>query len=121
MSWRYQIEGGQISHDGLRLGTGYSGHGAGKNNPALVGAHDVGPIPPGFYQIGDAYSDPAKGSFVMRLTPMDGTNVFGRSGFLIHGDSIEHPGEASHGCIVLNAGCRRSIATSSDKILEVTA
>src|ERR1035438_5538324 len=38
---------------------------------------------------------------VQALTPESGTNTFGREGFLIHGDSVQNPGTASHGCIIL--------------------
>lgn len=44
----------------------------------------------------------------------------GRSGFLIHGDSIAHTGQASHGCIILPRSVREQIAASGDDELEVT-
>jgi hypothetical protein len=55
----------------------------------------------------------------MRLTPANGTHNYGRSGFLIHGDSIEHPGQASNGCIIERLPVRNQISSSGDRILEV--
>ncbi len=45
--------------------------------------------------------------------------MFGRSGFLIHGDSVSHPGEASEGCIILDRNVRETIANDDDKYLVV--
>jgi hypothetical protein len=45
--------------------------------------------------------------------------MFGRSGFLIHGDSIIRPGTASRGCIILAREIREQIAASGDADLEV--
>jgi hypothetical protein len=56
----------------------------------------------------------------MSLTSPPGTQVFGRTDFLIHGDSRAHPGEASAGCIILPPDVRRRIAASGDTTLEVT-
>jgi hypothetical protein len=117
MSWQYRIDTGAISHDGLRIGAGYSGHGDGRNNPKLVAVADVGPIPPGRYAIGPAYDDPHLGPCVMRLDPLSGTEDFGRSLFRIHGDNQDD--DASRGCVVLGPAARRAIAASADRVLEV--
>ena len=61
------------------------------------------------------------GPFVLRLTPAPTNEMFGRDGFLIHGDSIEHPGSASHGCIILPRAIREAIAKSDDDTLHVVA
>src|ERR1044071_8488818 len=117
--WVYNIQTGNIFGPiGLRIGTGYSGHEAGKNNPAMVNVPNFGPIPPGTYDIGPAEDHPHLGPVVMALTPHETNVMYGRSGFFIHGDSGLHPGEASHGCIIQGAACRRAIAASPDKILE---
>jgi hypothetical protein len=55
----------------------------------------------------------------MHLTPEDGTDTHGRGGFLIHGDSLQHTGSASHGCIILPRPTRMEIAASEDRELEV--
>jgi len=100
---------------------GYSGFGAGKNNPALEYEPNIGPIPRGLYQIG-APEDPdggPHGPFVLPLTPDPANQMFGRSGFLIHGDSVLHPGTASRGCIILDDAIREQIAASGDDQLQV--
>ncbi|EOW6741402.1 hypothetical protein ACOZ0W_000484 [Cronobacter dublinensis] len=58
----------------------------------------------------------------MRLTNLlkDPLNdMCGRDGFMIHGESTAHPGEASDGCIILSLTNRKIIAASDDKILVV--
>lgn len=118
--WIYSQSSGEITHDGLHIGTGYSGIGAGKNNPKAEALQGVGPIPTGIYTIGAPYTHQVLGPVTMNLDPVQGTVEFGRSDFRIHGDSTEHPGAASHGCIVLPPACRRAIAASPDRKLEVT-
>jgi hypothetical protein len=53
---------------------------------------------------------------------MDPKNkMFGRSGFLIHGDSFVKPGKASRGCIIMGRLIRNAIAASGDRLLRVVA
>ena len=120
--WTYSQATGKVSRaDGAWIITGYSGSGAGKNNPAAQQMRNIGPIPRGRYTIGKGYTHKSKGPVCMRLTP-DATNeMFGRRGFLIHGDSIHEPGTASNGCIVVGRMARLEIATSGDRELEVVA
>lgn len=119
--WGFNISKGTITNNGLMVGIGYSGHGDGKGNSKLVAVPNVGPIPPGKYRIGKAYDDPGGlGPCVMHLDPLPGTNVFGRSLFRIHGDSIKTPGTASHGCVIAPPAVRRAINQSQDRVLEVT-
>lgn len=119
--WTYRQASGCLDHNGLIVATGYSGSGPGKNNPAQQAVHDVGPIPQGKFTIGDPYDTDSHGPHVMRLTPDPADEMFGRAGFLIHGDSISHPGTASHGCIILPRDVRNRIADSGDRELTVTA
>ncbi len=71
------------------------------------------------WHIGPPYDTPTHGPHVMALTPEQGTVTFGRAGFLIHADSISHPGKASCGCIVLSNALRNQISASGDRELEV--
>lgn len=104
----------------MRWALGYSGHGEGKNNPALQETPNVGPIPYGLWRIvGPPFDTPTHGPFVMRLEPCEGTQTFGRDGFLIHGDSKIAAGTASHGCIVLPRATRERIWDSGDHLLTV--
>jgi hypothetical protein len=101
--------------------TGYSGaEPNGKNKPNMQEIPDVGPLPCGYYTItGPPFDDPKHGPFVLRLVPDPTNQMFGRSGFLIHGDSIEHPGAASEGCIILPRNVRQRIWYSGDRDLLV--
>lgn len=98
----------------------YSGFGEGKNNPAMESVHDVGPIPEGLWKIsGPPQDTETHGPYVLALYPQKGTETYGRSGFLIHGDSIAAPGTASHGCIICDRRTRSAIWQSADYDLTV--
>jgi len=121
MPWSYSQSSGSMLIDGTFVATGYSGHEEGLNNPALQSDPGIGPIPQGTYTIGPAFDDPGgKGPVVMRLTPDPSNQMFGRDGFMIHGDTAARDHEASHGCIILDRPYRQQIATSADRVLVVT-
>jgi hypothetical protein len=121
MSWSYSQSTGVLIFDGDQIGTGYSGNGMGLNNPTQQNDPDVGPIPQGTYTIGAAFTDPEKGPIVMHLVPAPGNQMFGRDGFLIHGDNQAMNHTASHGCIILGHPIRGDISQSGDRTLIVTA
>lgn len=110
---------GEFFSNNSLLTKGYSGHGPGKNNHALQMIKSVGPCPVGIFDIGEAYDDPKHGPIAFRLTPDPHNEMFNRDGLLIHPDSIEHPGEASEGCICLDKVTRLMIKASTDKKLVV--
>lgn len=113
MSWMYTQSSGELTKDGTFEGTGYSGTGFGRNNPAAQSIQNVGPIPTGAYIIGDAYDDDHLGPCVMHLDSAEDTNTFGRSLFRIHGNNADN--DASHGCVILGPSIRYLIATSDDR------
>ena len=115
--WMYGQTTGDIKHNSVEVGTGYSGFEEGKNNPAMEAVVNVGPIPQGRYTIGKAYDHPHLGPCVMNLTPIKHYALF-RTDFRIHGDNMTH--NASHGCIILNHDIREMIAANPDKELWVT-
>lgn len=118
--WSYVSASGNLSQDGTFVGTGYSGRGPGLNNPDQENVSNVGPVPRGNYTIGNFFDDPGgKGPIVSDLTPDAATNVFGRSGFMIHGDNAAANHSASHGCIILAHALRQRISDSADTALEV--
>lgn len=122
MSWIWSQRSGRMFHDGDLFASGYAGKYTGKNNPDMQDVHGTGPLPVGIYRIGDAYDHPHLGPITMNLTPDPANQMFGRDLFRIHGDSIDNPGFASDGCIVLNHGYRVAIdaaAQSADRLLEV--
>lgn len=122
--WTYvQNSGTLIDPEGRAQGGLYSGHGPGVNNPAMQDIADVGPIPTGVWRMGEAGDNNKTGPLSIPLEAEAETQSFGRSGFLIHGDEIEHPGErlASHGCIIAPRSVREALAASPDRRLEVIA
>ncbi|WP_429322786.1 tlde1 domain-containing protein [Paraburkholderia sp. GAS448] len=117
--WIYSQGSGQLKRNGVVVAIGYSGGGEGKNNPRIEQQRDVGPIPHGVYHIGRPRNSSRHGPHSMTLTPVPGTQTWGRSGFLIHADSIEHPGEASEGCIIFPLRIRQLISSSRETTLVV--
>lgn len=102
----FNIKGGKlIYHDtegDTVLGEAWAGNHAGKNNPDMCAIKDIGPLPVGWYEIGEPFTHPHTGPFSMCLTPHDDNKMFGRDGFLIHGPDRdpEQQGQESKGCIV---------------------
>ena len=121
-AWTYTQKTGELQQDGKHIATGYSGAGVGKNNPAMENVQDVGPIPHGNWTIvGPPADTPDHGPYVLRLQPNADTDTFGRSGFLMHGDSKESPGCASHGCVIMPRPVREQVWTGGDRDLEVVS
>ena len=110
-----------MTHDWEHEGWGYAGAADGKNNPEMQSVHNVGPLPVGLYDIGEPRNTPKHGPFVLPLTPHPENEMYGRSEFLIHGDSIAAPGTASEGCIIMNRIVRNHIAESGDTVLRVVS
>jgi hypothetical protein len=121
MTWVYRQQTGEMLLDGAVVGKGYSGAAECKNQPDLDCVKNRGPIPKGKWRIGPAFHHEQKGPLCIPLGPLPGTETYGRSGFLIHGDSRTVPGSASEGCIILGPLVRDRIAKSKDKVLEVVA
>ena len=121
MSWKYsQKTGALLSPAGTYVGNGYSGRGAGLNNPLQQNVADVGPIPQGEWAIGHFFDDPGgKGPIVADLTPA-AAETFGRSGFMVHGDNGAANHTASEGCVILPRGLRQMVMASDDRSLIVT-
>lgn len=120
MTWTWHQSAGLLTR-GSQTWRGYSGAARGKNNPALQEAVGLGPIPRGGWRIVDRCNSPNTGPCTLILEPEPGTVTFGRSQFRIHGDSIAHPGTASHGCIILPRTVRDAVWRSRDRTLEVVA
>lgn len=116
---RYQISTGELTRDGVPLGAGYSGQPECKNDPTAVDQKDRGPIPPGRYTIGEPYDSARTGPFTLPLTPDPANEMYERGDFRMHGDSKEHPGAASHGCIIMPRPVRETIHRLDDPLLEV--
>lgn len=118
--WTYAQKTGDLLHDSQHVARGYSGIDAGRNNPDMQALRNLGPIPQGEWTIfGPPVNTRDHGPYVLRLEPKAQTNTFGRSGFLMHGDSIESPGCASHGCVIMPRVVREQVWSSGDTELEV--
>jgi hypothetical protein len=88
----------------------------------MESVHDVGPIPRGNWTIvGPPVNTAEHGPYVLMLQPDADTDTFGRSGFLMHGDSKESPGSASHGCVIMPRAVREQVWKSGDRDFEVVA
>jgi Tlde1 domain len=138
LCWICKQSTGEMFHnsvDSVPVGTGYAGRGAGLKNPSCqdVGTTrsawvddpaNAGPLPQGSYTIGprqlNVTHEGIRLPASMRVFPKSGNQMFGRSGFLIHGDFAGDVGRmASKGCIILPRNVRNKIGHSGDKCLEV--
>jgi hypothetical protein len=99
---------------------GYSGAPEGKNDPSKQNIANVGPIPRGVYSIAEPHNSAKHGPFCLSLVPHERNEMFGRRGFLMHGDSKEHPGAASEGCVIMPFSVRFTVWQSNDRTLIVT-
>lgn len=114
---KWIISTGQfLDKDGNQVCTGYAGQPPHVNDPEAVAMHNIGPLPPGVYSIGQPQNldpDPNNwvstlrhmGPYIMALKPQPDEQgkfdwLLDRSAFYIHGDSIAKPGSASNGCVV---------------------
>lgn len=120
MAWTYEVTTGRMyKDDGSLVGVGYSGAPGFKNNASMQQVPDKGPLPSGTYTINSPVDTQTHGPFVMWLTPDPGNNMFGRSAFGIHGDSVVSPGSASEGCVIMSKDVRQQIWDSGDHTLNV--
>lgn len=118
--WTYsQGTGKLIDTDGRAVAVGYSGHGNGRNNCELQHVRGIGPIPQGMWVIGKPRNSKQVGPYAMDLKPVEGTETFGRSAFMIHGDNGDTILDESRGCIILRRSVRHIIWDSGDRILHV--
>ena len=130
-----QRSGKMFGDNGELLFIAYSGGNKGRNkeginNPAMQEVHCVGPIPRGEYSIGAPYLDKTTGPHTMTLTPINGTDCFGRDGadhtaFKCHGtnteDAIHGTKTSSEGCICKSPASVRCQIYAGEKLLTVVA
>ena len=135
--WTYeQTTGRLLDLSGNVIGVGYAGRDfdsagnfvGGKNNPAKENIENVGPLPGGIYTADQLeLVHEVVGRFAIHLKPDPTTEAkiaaYGRQplSFFMHGDSIEHPGASSDGCIVQPLGTRRQFWDSGDRVLRVVS
>lgn len=122
----YEISTGRLlDPSGTLLASCYSGAPADKNKPEFESVKNCGPIPEGVYTLADVedVNGGPHGPYVIRLDPAPTNKMYGRSGFLMHADSVSHPGAASEGCIVVLGGLaqRQKIWNQPCHMLTVVA
>jgi hypothetical protein len=102
------------------LGIGWAGNGAGKNNHGMQDKRGVGPLPVGWYSIGEPETA-STGPYSLRLEPDSSNVMFGRDSFLIHGPAVDKTkfGQESRGCIIAVRPIRVTIHERGLKRLEV--
>lgn len=130
MNWKFSQQYGKIwDSTNTYLGTGYAGREQGKNNPGYENVKGIGPLPHGTWKPVEFFeSHPTVGKDAVRLEPADDETLkrvlsYGRDpkSFFMHGDSSEHPGLASHGCIVQAKPIRLKFWAEKPLIDVVTA
>ncbi len=124
---QYTQNTGVLSLDGAPLATGYAGGNMGQNpegvnNPAMQNVAKVGPLPCGNYTLGAPIDSETTGPYSIPLVPDPANEMFGRSGFFIHGDKVGHVGEriASEGCIIMPLAIRQQAYQSGGPLLVVS-
>jgi hypothetical protein len=100
------------------IGAAYSGDPRHVNDPRAVGDKGEGPLPPGVYELGAPFDAADTGPYSIPLSQIEGES-YGRGGFRIHGDSLSHPGAASHGCIVTAPEIRRACVAAGPLLTVV--
>lgn len=115
--WTYKQATGKLEHEDKLIGTGYSGRGKGRNNPAMQNVKRTGPLPRNLYDIGEPVDHPRLGKNAIPLKPRDEENMFGRDDFWIHGNNKIN--DASKGCIIMGPVIRQQVINSPDKSLVV--
>ena len=114
----FEIKTGTLLADGQIIGHGYAGNGDCLNNPEMCAMAQHGPLPTGFYVIGQPIDQPkSTGAYSLPLWPDISNQMFGRNGFFVHGDNPEQNQTASDGCIVTGRDVREVIA--KHQILQV--
>jgi hypothetical protein len=119
VTWFYSQRTGILRHNEEVVACGYSGKGECKNDPLAEAKHNLGPIPRGNYQMGPPRDTDSHGPFVIPLRASMENRMYGRGGFLIHGDSRNLPGQASEGCIIADRPTRERMWASGDRDLDV--
>jgi hypothetical protein len=115
-TYYYSISQHKFTGGSLNTTDCYSGTAEYRNSPYAINMADKGPLPIGTYRITEVSNTSRRGPFTFTLVPVSGNEMFGRSGFLIHGDTSS--GNASTGCIVMrNRSEREKIVVGATLIV----
>jgi hypothetical protein len=118
-----QSTGKWFDPSGQHIATGYAGGNCGKNpeginNPAMQNVACIGPLPCGIYTKGTLVPESHLGRDAIQLIPDPNNEMFGRSDFYCHGDTVK-PHCASEGCITLPHDIRMAFYNSDETQLQV--
>jgi hypothetical protein len=122
--WTYsQTSGKFYNPQGKCISTGYAGGNCGKNkeglnNPDMQDQAKIGPLPEGLYKRGKLVPQSHLGKDAIELVPDPNNEMFGRSDFFLHGDTVPS-GNASEGCIIQPHDARMEFNTSDDDQIQV--
>lgn len=120
MSWIYEQSTGRLKTPmEMTITSGYSGAPGAVNNPGMQSIKDVGCIPRGWYTFGEPMDTVDHGPEAIPLTPDPDNEMFGRSGFYMHGDNMHVNETASEGCVIMPRFARDAVVRSEDKRLLV--
>ena len=125
MSWTFKQSTGEMSNpEGKVVATGYAGGNCGNNpeginNPAMQEVHAVGPLPQGVYKFDTVVLQSHLGPYAIPLIPDPTNEMFGRSAFYIHGDTVGRPRCASEGCIIMPRAIREDMYLGDDHTVVV--
>jgi hypothetical protein len=93
----YNVRTGQFKLNNQPIGMGFSGTGAGRNNPDLVAQLKTGPIPGGDWRVSGRRTEPKTGEPIVELEFFNGNNVKGRmpgESFTIHAENSANAGQS---------------------------
>lgn len=93
MTWIYDVNKRSFYlNSEFKFHANYAGAPGYKNDTKYECIPNKGPLPRGKYRIvGVPFTHKHAGQFTLRLQPLQGNNMCGRAGFLIHGDNIKNP------------------------------
>lgn len=119
MPWVYHQRTGELWRNGKKIVTGYSGNGAGLNNPDMQNVPRVGPIARGRWHMDGIYNSKQVGPYAIILSPAPETETFGRGGFRCHGDNSAGDKSASEGCMIFPRAVREDMWQLNDHAIDV--
>ena len=122
MDFTYSQSTGEFKRGDAVMAVGYSGNGAGLNNPAMQNVRMHGPLPQGAYTIQHPSVHLKLGPVAMELMPYSTNQMFLRGDFFLHGDNVQMNHTASDGCIILPHDVRTAVAEDvmlGNNLLEV--
>ena len=124
MSYMFNQSTGELTDpSGAVVATGYAGGNCGKNpegrnNPDMQAVKCIGPLPEGWYDLGEPVAQSHLGPFAIPLIPDPANDMLGRGDFYLHGDTTPS-GNASEGCIIMPRNIREAVKASGERLQVV--